>query len=146
MKFHSFGGIPCILHNWSGGARQPAHGMRISCVEPGPAGSFCPLCVTLEKGPKGLQNDQETCTAVVKRAKVKSYQVLLESRQAKCPLESEFAQGFRMFFHQNGFHLASFLATQNEKKGSFSTFPQFLSRNASIFALKRSITLIRTEI
>ena len=72
------------LFGWSGGARQPAHGMRISCVEPGPAGSFCPPYVTLAKGPKGLQNDQETCTAVVKRTKVKSYQVLLESRQAKC--------------------------------------------------------------
>ena len=83
----------------------------------GAAGSFWPPCGTLEKGPKGLQNDQETCTAVVKRAKVKSYQVLLESRQAKCPLESEFAQGFRMIFIKNGFHLEGFLATQNEKKG-----------------------------
>ena len=33
---------------WSGGA-APAHGMRISCVEPGPAGSSCPPCVTLGK-------------------------------------------------------------------------------------------------
>ena len=59
---------------WSGGA-EPARGMRISCVGPGPAGRFCPVLVTLEKGPKGLKNDQETCSAIVKREKVKFYSV-----------------------------------------------------------------------
>ena len=72
-----------LIYNWSGGARQPAHGMRISCVEPGPAGSFCPLLGTLEKGPKGLQNDQETCIAVVKRAKVEFYSVSRNATSAK---------------------------------------------------------------
>ena len=89
-------------------------------MEPGPAGRFCPLLVTLEKGPKGLQNDQETCIAVVKRAKVKSYQVLQKSRQAKCPLESEFAQGFRIIFVKFREILQGEFAAEECKKSNFS--------------------------
>jgi hypothetical protein len=37
-----------IKMNWSGGAGKPAHGMRISRVEAGPASAFCPLCVINE--------------------------------------------------------------------------------------------------
>ena len=69
-------------------------------MEPGPAGSFCPPSVTLEKGPKGLQNDQETCTAVVKREKVESYPVLEIGRLAKPQLTSGFGTRFGDFLQK----------------------------------------------
>ena len=46
----------------------------------GRAGPGCPpcvrACVTLKKGPKGLQNHQETITFIDKSEKVKGFQVL----------------------------------------------------------------------
>ena len=73
-----------------GGRGAPVHGLRIDLREGGPAWAglssvrpFVRSSVTLEKGPKGLHFDQETCIAVVKRAKVKSYQVLKKIRLAK---------------------------------------------------------------
>ena len=53
-------------------------------MEPGPAGSLCPLFVTLGKCPKGLQNDQETVTFIDKSANVDSFQGLKNNAKPEC--------------------------------------------------------------
>ncbi len=42
----------------------------------GRAGPGCPPCFTLKKGPKGLQNNQNSIRFIDKSEKVKSFQVL----------------------------------------------------------------------
>ena len=97
---NNFSDICHILERGGGG---PLRGMSSKRVGRGALGrdvlraSVRPF-VTLKKGPKGLQNDQETCTAVVKREKVKSYQVLKIGRLAKCPLEFGFGTRFGKIF------------------------------------------------
>ena len=69
---------------WSGG-REPARGMSSKRVGRGGLGrdvlrasvrACVRASVTVKKGPKGLQNHQETITFIDKSEKVKGFQVL----------------------------------------------------------------------
>ena len=64
---------------WSGGAGARTRD-EFQARGAGRAGPGCPpsvrACVTLKKGPKGLQNHQETITFIDKSEKVGIFQVL----------------------------------------------------------------------
>ena len=93
-----------------------------ACVRP---------CVRFKKGPKGLQNDQETCIAVVKRAKVNSYNSLTRSMYTNMELESEFGTTFGKVFFKNRKNLEGFFAAEECKNASFFHFAELLSRNVT---------------
>ena len=125
---------------WSGGA--PARTRDASQPRgAGRAGPACPpsvrACVTRKKGPKGLQNHWNFITFIDKSEKVKTLLEGPESRLAKCPQKYWFAQGFR---HEDTKKRFSSRPQKQRvkwsKKGSFFTFGELLSRNASILALK----------
>ena len=99
----------------------------------------------IKKGPKGLQNHQETVRFIDKSGKVKSFQGLKLRRLAKCTNKHWFGTTSRNFFFKIRKNLGGFFATEECKKVDFSTFPEFLSRNASISALKGLITFIVLE-
>ena len=99
----------CALHIGVGGRGAPVHGLRIDLREGGAGwaglSSVRPsvsLLVTLEKVPKGLQIDQETCIAVVKRAKVESYSEVKYSSSAQTRLKSEFGITSEKYFSKIG--------------------------------------------
>ena len=85
---------------------------------------------TLKRDPKGLKNDQETCSAIVKREKVKSYSEWKMGRLANCSSESEFGTRFEKIFFKTGKSRRLFCDWGMQKR-NFPTFAQNLSRNAT---------------
>ncbi len=144
----------CVPNNWTsfrgGGGREPARGMSSKRVGRGGLGrdvlrpSVRP-CVTLKKGPKGLQNHQSSIRFIDKSEKVKFYSVAKLRALAKCPFKLGFGITFGIANAKKRFSSRSRkFGVRWSQNGPFSTFEDFLSRNASIFALKTQITFIPT--
>ena len=75
-------------------------------MEPGPAGSSCPLFVTLGKLPKGLQNHRNSIRFIDKSEEAKSLFELGIFSIAEGMRNHWFAQGFGVENAENSFHLS----------------------------------------
>ena len=116
----------------------------------GRAGPACPpsvrpsvrAYVTRQKGPKRTSNSLKFHWVFTKSEKVKILLNLHISALAKCPRNHWFAQGFGVEEAEKPFSSrARKFGVRWSKKVSFFTFCGCLSRNASIFAFKSSMTL-----
>ena len=127
---------------WSGGARRarpraenrPARGRgwlgRLVLR------SFVRPFVTLEKGPKGLQNHQKRQGFSLKTEKWNStvFRKISVKRNVRQIARLRKVSG--LFPSKNGFHLDREFPLQNGSNGHFLTISPKLSRNASTFAWK----------
>ena len=112
----------------------------------GRAGPACPpsvrACVTRKKGPKGPQNHSNSIRFFTKIEKLKILFNLHISASTECTRKHWFGTRFGLADAKKPFSSRSRKRRVRwSKMGSFFTFCEFLSRNASFFALKRLITL-----
>ena len=125
------------------GRRRPHTGWEFPAWRRGRLEDGVSPWVTLEKGPKGLQNHWNSIRFFTKSEQVKTLLEGPESGLAKCPRNRWFAQGFGLEEAKKPFSSRSRKRRVRwSKMVSFFTFGELLSRNASFFALKRLITFI----
>ena len=104
-----------VKKHWSGGA-TPAHGMRISCVEAGPAGGWC---LSVHNAGAWISSSAE--------------------RRRKFEFGTRF---WKMFIKKWFSSRSRKRRVRWSKKVPLYTLCGFLSRNASFFALKAWLTFI----